>query len=522
VSAHIAAVVGNRRHQRSWVLPALTCIALGSGIGAVAVAAPLIAAALLGFACALIGTAVVLRFRSVVPRLYLHALGLLLAGYVFGGRTVAYIGVPPLFIGEAMLLAGVVALLASGALHIVLRSTVAWLIFGFAAVGAAGTLPYVGRYGLDALRDAVFWGYSAFALAAAACLLRTNAVHRVTEEYRRWLLPFLLWVPPAFVAIRFLGSSVPSLPGTDVALLSIKPGDVAVHLAGAASLVLLRLDRHSEDGLEPRPSSRLFWPLWMLSLVVVSALNRGGFLSVVTTLGVISIFRPVRVGRRVALTALLIAVVGAGGLAIAVNGEPDDHAAPDGDQRQLSARQLVDNVTSIFSDRSSGAGGLSDTREWRLQWWTDIVDYTLFGPYFWTGKGFGINLADDDGYQVAGEDEAQLRSPHNAHLTVLARMGAPGAVAWLLLQCCFGALLVRAHLQARRARQDWWARLHLWILSYWCAFLVNASFDVFLEGPQGGFWSLVGFGIAALESWKRLLDWLQHRPGVVRIVAGRA
>jgi hypothetical protein len=32
--------------------------------------------------------------------------------------------------------------------------------------------------------------------------------------------------------------------------------------------------------------------------------------------------------------------------------------------------------------------------------------------------------------------------------------------------------------------------------------MVNAAFDVFLEGPQGGvwFWCLIGFGIAALEA----------------------
>ena len=28
-----------------------------------------------------------------------------------------------------------------------------------------------------------------------------------------------------------------------------------------------------------------------------------------------------------------------------------------------------------------------------------IIDYTVFGDYFWTGKGFGISLADDDGFQ---------------------------------------------------------------------------------------------------------------------------
>jgi hypothetical protein len=37
------------------------------------------------------------------------------------------------------------------------------------------------------------------------------------------------------------------------------------------------------------------------------------------------------------------------------------------------------------------------------------------------------------------------------------------------------------------------------ILAYWLAMLVNASFDVYLEGPQGGiwFWSVFGLGLAA-------------------------
>jgi hypothetical protein len=65
-------------------------------------------------------------------------------------------------------------------------------------------------------------------------------------------------------------------------------------------------------------------------------------------------------------------------------------------------------------------------------------------------------------------------------------------------------------------RRDWWARVDLWILGCWMAYVVNAAFDVSLEGPQGGiwFWSIVGFGIAALE--------VQRRDKVARTGAGPA
>ena len=49
-------------------------------------------------------------------------------------------------------------------------------------------------------------------------------------------------------------------------------------------------------------------------------------------------------------------------------------------------------------------------------------------------------------------------------------------------------------------------RANLWILAYWTALLVNGSFDVYLEGPQGGiwFWCIFGLGIAAVEAQRRL------------------
>jgi hypothetical protein len=142
-----------------------------------------------------------------------------------------------------------------------------------------------------------------------------------------------------------------------------------------------------------------------------------------------------------------------------------------------------------------------------LDWWRTITDYTFAGPYFWTGKGFGISLADDDGFQV-GNPNNPLRSPHSAHMTFLARAGVPGLALWLALQVAFAAGLLRAFFVARRADAWDWALLDVWVLAYWTAFQVNASFDVFLEGPHGGiwFWSLFGIGLAALVAQRGLPD----------------
>ena len=136
----------------------------------------------------------------------------------------------------------------------------------------------------------------------------------------------------------------------------------------------------------------------------------------------------------------------------------------------------------------------------------------MHGPYFWTGKGFGINLADSDGFQVAAD--GSLRSPHNSHLTLLARGGVPGLALWILLQGAFGLYLLRAYVADRVAGRFTWADIQLWVLLYWCAFMINGMFDVFLEGPQGAiwFWSLFGYGIAILVARRRALASLRkHR-----------
>lgn len=88
-----------------------------------------------------------------------------------------------------------------------------------------------------------------------------------------------------------------------------------------------------------------------------------------------------------------------------------------------------------------------------------VINYTVFGEHFWTGKGFGINLANVDGFQVYADQS--LRSPHNGHLTMLARGGVPGLFFWVLLQASFALALFRTYLADRRAGLREWADISL-------------------------------------------------------------
>jgi hypothetical protein len=449
-------------------------------------------AAAIGATAGTIALSAGVLFPARFARFFLTALGGLLVGYAFLNKGFAYFGYRTIFVGEMTLALGLVALAVGSGVWLVLRSPLIWLLIAFALWGAFRTLPYVGVYGSNALRDGVVWGYGIFALLVPAILLRYGRISSVPEKYGRLLPWYLMWAPVASLIFFLAAGAVPRVPGSDVPLIFFKPGDAATHLAGCATFLALGL--HQFDARRSRVPLWLkewfCWLVWLAGFLVVS-INRGGLVSVLVAASVVLALRPLSKWGKVILTGVIIVM-----LFFALDLEFDVGGA-----RKVSPQQITASIGSVIGHNSRE--GLEETRRWRLEWWTDIVNYTFRGDYFWTGKGFGINLADDDGYQV--EQEGALRSPHNGHMTILARAGVPGLLLWVLLQTAFAVSLLVAYFKARRAGQEWWARVNLWLLAYWSAFMVNGAFDVFLEGPQGGiwFWSLFGFGIAVLEAQRR-------------------
>ncbi|UQN09753.1 O-antigen ligase family protein [Deinococcus sp. QL22] len=470
-----------------------------AAVGTLAVWNPLLAflAALLVFAFA-----AALAVRAQLPRLALTWLGVCLLGYAMMGRGFAYLGVAPLFVGEMILAVCIVATLVSLSGKQLVQSKITYVLVAFLLIGLAATVTQVGTYALDALRDAVLWGYGLFGLAVAALLLHTGLTLNAARTYLRFIPVFLVWTPIATFIFELFPRALPRIPGSQALLIDLKGGDIAVHLAGIATLMMLGLPqllRPVTARLNAVTSTRqewLWWMLWLAAALIPLFRVRAGIVAIAAAVLIVLVLRfgarvKARWGKPALLFTLALTALLTFGGRINLGEE----------RNTISAEALLLNLQGITGQ--TGDGDRDGSRGWRLKWWTDIVNYTANGPYFWTGKGYGINLADDDGYQLEGNT---LRSPHNGHLNILARSGVPGVVVWALLQLAFMAALLRAYQLAKRAGQDLWVRLNVWVLAYWAAFMVNASFDVYLEGPQGGiwFWSLFGFGLALLETQRRL------------------
>jgi hypothetical protein len=230
------------------------------------------------------------------------------------------------------------------------------------------------------------------------------------------------------------------------------------------------------------------WLLWLPAATVVAIFNRGGMVAIVTAGAALLFLRlPQRWLPPIFFTVMIAVVL------IWIDPRMDI-----GQGRTISVGQIADNVTSLIIDTDDPA--LEGTKEFRLRWWGDIIDYTISGPYFWTGKGFGINLADDDGFQVYADHS--LRAPHNGHFDILARMGVPGLLLWILLNAAIGLGLLRAAAREKSRGRTRWVAIDGWLFVAWAAALVNASFDPALQGPHGGiwFWAMVGLTIVAIEA----------------------
>jgi hypothetical protein len=437
--------------------------------------------------------AILLAQGRRTTNLALAALFGLLVGYAFLGRGFAYLGVAPAYIGEFVLALAALGLIVAtptrrlNFVHVLLLAFMGW--------GALRTVPYISLYGSEAFRDAVAWGYASFAIFVSLVLTQSHLRTAVTW-YARMVPIFVIWVPLAAIGWYEFGHLLPTVAGGEVRILHFKPGDMAVHLAGAAAFLLAGLHPPS---MVRRVAEPLFWTAWLAGIVVVSAMNRGGMLAVM--LATSAVFWFVRSFDRwilVVLTSVLLLTV-----AVAINVEVDVGRA-----RTISVSQLVDNIESVIGE--SDDTDLTGTREWREEWWDTIIDYTIRGPYFWDGKGYGINLAQDDGFR---SESSALRAPHNAHLQFLARGGVPSLALWLALQAAFAFVMLRSAYRCARAGQRWWLGIHAWIFAYWIAALVNMTFDVYIEGPQGGivFWSLYGLGLAVVASSPRQSS--RPRPG---------
>jgi hypothetical protein len=421
--------------------------------------------------------------------LYGRLLGPLLGGYLVLDKAFAYIHLPgtPAYVGELVLTVGGLGVLsATGYLRIPLRDEpVLALLAAFFLWGLIRFPPGFRTYGINAVRDFALCYYCFFAFFTVAALARApDLLDRWLAQLSRFVPWLLLWLPfGLIVATRVRGPSVPFSGG--VSVLTHKPGNAAI-----AAVIVLGFMWLFPETRSAR--SRALWSVMALVVMAVSATqNRGGLVGASAGALVGLAFLPTRVRLRLIMRAVAVIVIGLGLAAQLSLAIPSSTAQG----RAFTVSQLIENVASLQSAGSGNATGTVAARDllWSLIFKQQVADDKLVDGY-----GFGVNLPYlvNDTQVTSGADP--LRSPHNSHDDVLARLGLIGISLWIALWVgWYWHMVVGCWRLARRGMH---ARRQVGVLCMMAAtaILVSSFFDPQLEGAQIAalLWSAFGIGVA--------------------------
>jgi O-antigen ligase len=417
-------------------------------------------------------------------------LGFILAGYLLFDRAFAYIHVPgtPLYIGETVLGIGILGVLAAtGYLRIVVRDEPIFaLLAAFFLWGLVRFLPGYHIYGLDAVRDFALCYYCLFAFLIAAALARSpDILERLVVQLDRFIPWLLTWLPLGLI-LQQVVKHPPNVPGTSISMLEHKPGNAAIAALIALGCLWLFPARRSTR-------SRATWSIMaLLTIALASTQNRGGFLGAAAGAIVGLAYYQDRI--RLVIRAAVVIALGLGLAAVLSLKVPTTGPAVQG-QREFSASQLFANLASIAGANSST--DLAGTENGRQQLWSLIYQKQVADALLIRGSGFGPNLA----YQVGMFENSTsdpLRSPHNSHLDILARMGLLGLSLWVALWLGWYRRLIRGCRRLAQHGLHFRRQVAVLCMMITTAILVSSFFDPQLEGAQVAalVWTAFGIGVA--------------------------
>jgi len=400
---------------------------------------------------------------ELVKNLYFRFYFIVMALYVFLNKGIAYS-----FFAELLWLGGIFLLLLNRKNLVIywdkkVKIFVFLLLISFIYI-LRGIISYPF---IEVIRDSFIFQYGWFVFIIFLYANKQEEIWDKLFVIYKWfplvaLLNFILqYFVPFFEKFALFGN---------IPLMLYKNGDMGVHLLISTILILLHADRLSNK-----------WKIGIVILIIfdfltLSAYSRSGMVSYI-----IGLFAFLYFSKNESLKtstkqyskyipwALIIVIPMYLSIQVRENFQG----------RATGFDQIGKNVVSLAANSDDAT--LEKNILWRAIWWGNILDYSFSKEYFATGKGLGMSLAQSDDILT---DDDDLRSPHNFHLNIMARFGLFVFFLWMYWVYLVLHPLFKKQLNVKQ----------LAIASILMAFLFNASFDVFLEGPMGAFpfWTWVG------------------------------
>jgi hypothetical protein len=383
--------------------------------------------------------------------------------YVFLNKGIAYT-----YLVEALWLFGILLLLMHRKKVELIWNKTTKLILFFIVISFIYILRGFIKYNIvDLIRDSFIFQYGWFVFILFLFKEKLEIIWQTLFFIYKWF-PFIALLN--FILQYFVPFFETVTPFGGIPILLYKNGDMGVQLLISTLLLLYSFENKT-----------LKWRV-LLSLVIaldfliLASYSRSGIVAFLASMLCFIYFnKDIQLQSRVRLLIKYLPII----LLIVTPIYINIKVAENFQGRAVGLEQIKNNFSSIV-------GGTTDATSennvvWRLVWWAKIIDYSLSSPNFFIGKGLGMNLATDD--DIITLDDS-LRSPHNFHLNIMSRFGVLLFMIWMYFLIQLLKPLFKKQLQGKR----------LLIGCILLAFLLNASFDVFLEGPMGAFpfWTWMG------------------------------
>jgi hypothetical protein len=383
--------------------------------------------------------------------------------YVFLNKGIAYT-----YLVEALWLFGILLLLMHRKKVELIWNKTTKLILFFIAISFIYILRGFTKYEIvDLIRDSFIFQYGWFVFILFLFKEKLDIIWETLFFIYKWF-PFVALLN--FILQYFVSFFETLTPFGGIPILLYKNGDMGVQLLISTLLLLYSFENKT-----------LKWRV-LLSLVIaldfliLASYSRSGIVAFLASMLCFIYFnKDIQLQARVRLLIKYLPII----LLVVTPIYINIKVAENFQGRAVGLEQIKNNFSSIVGGTTDATS--EDNVVWRLVWWAKIIDYSLSSPNFFIGKGLGMNLATDD--DIITLDDS-LRSPHNFHLNIMSRFGVLLFIIWMYFLIQLLKPLFKKQLQGKR----------LLIGCILLAFLLNASFDVFLEGPMGAFpfWTWMG------------------------------
>jgi hypothetical protein len=390
--------------------------------------------------------------------------------YIFLNKGVAYT-----YLVEALWLFGILLLLMHRKQVELIWNKTTKLILFFIIISFVYIIRGFTKYDIiDLIRDSFIFQYGWFVFILFLFKEKLEIIWETLFFIYKWF-PFVALLN--FILQYFIPFFETVTPFGGIPILLYKNGDMGVQLLISTLLLLYSFEKKS-----------LKWRV-LLSLVIaldfliLASYSRSGIVAFLASMLCFIYFnKDIQLQSRVRLLLKYLPVILLIVTPIYINIKVTENFQG----RSVGFEQIKNNFSSIIGGTTDATS--EDNVVWRLVWWAKILDYSFSAPNFFIGKGLGMSLATDDDIITLDEN---LRSPHNFHLNIMARFGVLIFLIWTYFLIQLLRPLFKKQLQGKR----------LLIGCILLAFLINASFDVFLEGPMGAFpfWTWVGLYLLSEE-----------------------